>query len=512
MRKSLIGLVMAFCFFQAYSQEDPSLKYAESITTEDLKDYLSILASDALEGRETGKRGQKMAAALIETHFKELGLLPIVPNGSEKSYFQKVPLEYSKPGEIYVKVNGVQKNNFEDIVYYGSKETSGEELLDVVFGGEGSDEELAQIDINGKAVVVYNKGGFQAWRNLRQKVQDKGAKAFFLVNTDSIEAFKDLAKQFKGFIGRGSLRLPSKKQNNQSIGVTFIAPELAAEIFGTKAAKLQKALEESKGGKHGAIKKIKAGKVAYKASRETKTIISENVLGFLEGTDKKDEVVIVTAHYDHIGRNGDQINNGADDDGSGTSSVMELAEAFAMAKKEGKGPRRSMLFMTVTGEEKGLLGSQYYVENPILPLKSTVVNLNIDMVGRVDPDHKENPNYVYLVGSNRLSTELHVISEKVNETYSNLDLDYTYNDEKHPDRIYYRSDHWNFAKNDIPIIFYFNGTHEDYHRPTDTVDKIEFDILQKRAKLVFHTAWVLANRDDRPSVDKLQDTKLEGDK
>jgi Zn-dependent M28 family amino/carboxypeptidase len=241
----------------------------------------------------------------------------------------------------------------------------------------------------------------------------------------------------------------------------------------------------------------------------TEKITSENVLGFLEGTDKKEELIIITAHYDHIGRNGDQINNGADDDGSGTTSVIEIAEAFVAAKKNGNGPRRSILFMTVTGEEKGLLGSQYYTANPVFPLKNTVVNLNIDMVGRVDPKHVENPDYVYLVGSDRLSSELHEISEKVNETFSQLDLDYTYNDENHPERIYYRSDHWNFAKNNVPIIFYFNGTHEDYHRPTDTIDKINFDMLVKRARLVYHTAWVLSNRDERLVVDKVQETTID---
>jgi Zn-dependent M28 family amino/carboxypeptidase len=173
------------------------------------------------------------------------------------------------------------------------------------------------------------------------------------------------------------------------------------------------------------------------------------------------------------------------------------------AKKEGKGPRRSILFMTVTGEEKGLLGSRYYTDiNPVYPLASTVVNLNIDMIGRKDPDHKDSAPYVYVIGSDKLSSELHTLSEATNKTYTNLIFDYTFNDEKHPDRIYYRSDHWNFAKNNVPIIFYFDGVHEDYHKPSDEVDKIEFDLLAHRAKAVFHTAWEIANRDGRLVVDK----------
>jgi Zn-dependent M28 family amino/carboxypeptidase len=179
---------------------------------------------------------------------------------------------------------------------------------------------------------------------------------------------------------------------------------------------------------------------------------------------------------------------------------MALAKAFAAAKSEGKGPRRSILFMTVTGEEKGLLGSEYYSEHPIFPLENTVVDLNIDMVGRRDPQHKEG-DYVYVIGSDKLSADLHTLSESVNKTYSKLNFDYTYNDQNHPERLYYRSDHWNFAKKNIPIIFYFDGIHEDYHKPSDEVSKIEFDLLTKRAQCVFFTAWEIANREQRIPVD-----------
>ena len=246
------------------------------------------------------------------------------------------------------------------------------------------------------------------------------------------------------------------------------------------------------------LKKVREARISWKNTFTTESITSENVLGYLEGTDKKDELIIVTAHFDHVGANGkgsDKIFNGADDDGSGTVSVMQIAEAFAKAAKEGKRPRRSMLFMTVTGEEEGLFGSQWYVSNPVFPLASTVVDLNIDMIGRRDPGHAENRNYVYAIGSDKLSTELHNLHEQVNKSTLGMDLDYTYNDQNHPDRLYYRSDHWNFAKNNIPIIFYFDGIHEDYHKVSDEVSKIDFDILQRRATLVFHTAWEIANRD-----------------
>jgi Zn-dependent M28 family amino/carboxypeptidase len=182
-------------------------------------------------------------------------------------------------------------------------------------------------------------------------------------------------------------------------------------------------------------------------------------------------------------------------------AVMELAQAFAQAKKDGFGPRRSILFMTVTAEEKGLLGSDYYTQNPVFPLQNTVANLNIDMIGRLDRKYQDNPNYVYVIGSDKLSSTLHQISEEANQMHTNLTLDYTYNDPDDPNRFYYRSDHYNFAKNNIPVVFYFNGVHEDYHRPTDTVDKILFPKMETITRLVFHTAWELANREERIVVD-----------
>ena len=234
---------------------------------------------------------------------------------------------------------------------------------------------------------------------------------------------------------------------------------------------------------------------------------TENMVAYLEGTDLKDEVLVISSHYDHIGQNedGTVINNGADDDGSGTTGVMELAEAFAQAAAEGNGPRRSILFLNVTGEEKGLMGSAYYADNPLFPIAKTVNNLNIDMIGRVDPDHENDRDYIYAIGSEKLSSQLKIISEYANITYTGLNMDYRYDDPEDRNRFYYRSDHYNFAKKGIPIIFYFNGVHADYHRPTDTVDKIEFDVMAKRAQLVFYTAWILANRDERTPVDMTDD-------
>lgn len=237
---------------------------------------------------------------------------------------------------------------------------------------------------------------------------------------------------------------------------------------------------------------------------EDEEVHSENVVAVLKGSEKPNEYIIISSHLDHVGVNNQgEIFNGADDDGSGTVGMLEIAQAFKAAADAGHGPKRSIVFLHVTAEEKGLLGSKYYADyDPIFPLSETVANLNIDMIGRIDPKRNGDRNYIYLIGSDKLSTELHDLSEEVNKKYMNIELDYTYNDENDPNRFYYRSDHYNFAKNNIPIIFYFNGTHADYHQPGDTPDKINYDLLENRSRLVFLTAWELANRKDRVRVDR----------
>ncbi|HMC01403.1 MAG TPA: M28 family metallopeptidase [Flavobacteriaceae bacterium] len=229
---------------------------------------------------------------------------------------------------------------------------------------------------------------------------------------------------------------------------------------------------------------------------------SENVLAYIEGSEKPNEVIIISAHLDHLGIDENEIFVGADDNGSGTVAILEMAQAFKIAQKEGHGPKRSILFLHVTAEEIGLQGSQFYSENPVFKLENTVADLNIDMIGRVDHSHKDNPNYVYLIGADRLSTELHYISEKINKAYFNFDIDYKYNRETDRAKIYFRSDHYNFAKHNIPVIFYFNGEHEDYHEPSDTPDKINYKLLEKRTQFIFVTAWQLANQDRRIIPDK----------
>ncbi len=229
---------------------------------------------------------------------------------------------------------------------------------------------------------------------------------------------------------------------------------------------------------------------------------SENVLAYIEGSERPNELIVISGHLDHIGVKKDEIYYGADDNGSGTVAIMEIAQAFKAAQQKGQHPKRSLLFLHFTAEEIGLQGSQFYVENPVFKLENTIANLNIDMIGRVDKSHENNPNYLYIIGADRISKELHYISENVNNKFYNLDFDYTYNEEGDTNRYYYRSDHYNFAKKNIPVIFYFNGVHDDYHAPTDTADKINFELLEKRARLIFSTAWYLANQDHKLVLNK----------
>lgn len=224
---------------------------------------------------------------------------------------------------------------------------------------------------------------------------------------------------------------------------------------------------------------------------------SQNVIAYIEGSEFPDEYIYIAAHSDHEGIIDGEIYPGADDNGSGTAAVFEMAEAFKKASEDGYKPKRSIVFLHVTAEEVGLHGSRYYTNNSVFPIENTVSTLNIDMIGRVDERHKDDENYIYVIGSDRMSTELHFIVQEANSNFTSLSLDYKYNDDSDPNRYFYRSDHYNFAQKDIPVIFFFNGEHEDYTKPTDTADKINYQLLAKRTKLIFATAWYLANSPDR---------------
>jgi hypothetical protein len=495
-----MGLYILITSTNVFAQNAEIQKYGNRINANDLREYLTILSSDALEGRETGKRGQKMAAAFIRAHFEELGLQGPV-NGE---YYQVFDLYTTRPGENYVTLGGNRFTNFTDVTFYGNSDSGGEISVPLIFAGNGSDEALEQLgDIKGKAILLVDDLEFPSNERL-QLIRSKGVKMIFVSHAKTKADFDITSNQIKSFSGKRDLTLQKPLSSSSVPGVFIVSPLMTEKFFGLPRNELIKIMEG--GYKKSAFKKIKPTEIRYRTYSDLKPITSENVLGFLEGSDKKEEVIVITAHYDHVGvkkeGEGDLINNGADDDGSGTAAVMELAKIFAEAKKDGKGPRRSILFMLVTAEEKGLLGSDYYTQNPVFPLENTVVDLNIDMIGRRDFKHRDSAPYVYVIGADKLSSELNRVSETANKQYTNLIFDYIYNDVNHPDRLYYRSDHWNFAKKNIPIIFYFDGIHEDYHKPSDEIDKIEFDLLTKRTQCIFYTAWEIANREQRIVSDK----------
>lgn len=473
-----LGLIVAFGLL---AQDKTALKYAKTITAEDLNKHLSIIASDEYEGRETGKKGQKMAAEYIANHFKSLGFEAPV----EGSYFQAFNLSESQIGDVYFRKGEDKMIGFEDFLYYSKAETSGEEYVKVVMATKESDTKLFK-----GAYVAFATETLSDYQPFIDKASEAGAEGFIVI-VENDDEFNSTLTRFSPYLKRSSLGMDER--DNSANKLIIGNKKLSEWIF-------DKTFDQLNPGDESIL--------IFNADYLDKPVSTENVLGFLKGSEKPDEVLIITSHYDHVGIINGEIHNGADDDGSGTVTVLEIAEAFANAAKKGKGPKRSILFMTVTGEEKGLLGSRYYTDvNPIFPLENTVANLNVDMVGRVDDAHKENSNYIYLIGSDKLSQDLHELSEKVNKTYTNVELDYTYNDENDPNRFYYRSDHYNFAKNNIPIIFYFNGTHEDYHKPTDTVDKIDFATMENRARLIFHTGWEIANRDKKIVVDGMEPSK-----
>ncbi len=493
--------------------------WAATISADDLRGHLSTLASDEYEGRETGTPGNEMAAQYIAKHFQNLGLPPVV----DGTYFQAVAFNWSRWDDISIRMAEKKYRHGRDFIAFPTRNANSPmiETEEVVFLGYGIEAEnyndYAGVDVKDKVLLIYkdepyNKKGISQvsgtseasewstnWEKKAEAAYRNGAKAILIIENQLQKfASENRSRWFGRQVTLGETKDPAQHYANSA----YISSSIAKRILGEKFKEVIKARKKmQKKGKSKAVSipvnlKIKLGKSAN-------TLKGHNVLGYIEGSDPvlKKELVVVTAHYDHLGRRGQDIYNGADDNGSGTSTVLEVAQALAEAKAKGEGPRRSVLCMLVTGEEKGLLGSQYYTERPIFPLENTVVDINVDMVGRVDEKYADNPNYIYVIGSNRLSTALHDINEQMNTVYTQLTLDYTYNAPDDPNRYYYRSDHYNFAEKGIPAIFYFNGTHPDYHRTSDTVEKINFEKMEKIAKLVFHTTWELANRDKRIEVD-----------
>ncbi|RTQ53590.1 M28 family peptidase [Hymenobacter gummosus] len=499
---------------------DWSVQYANTITPEDLRRHLTVLASDEYEGRETGQKGQKMAAEYLAKQFAALGLTGPVPN-SDNPYIQHFTMERSSWAYEQMQLL-VGKQSFQALTDYyvgGNAVFAQPTVVEPVFVGYGIEQEgyndYAGLDVAGKDIIILGgeplkdgkpvlgqEGKPSKWADPRMKeslAMRKNPRSVFIINPDA-DKFIQLLARIKPYLSQSRMNFPGKQGPARAASFS-VSPAVGVALLGTNAAGLAKYQAAVAAAGQPVKSPFKPAKVTVRAPRKTETFATENVMGLLEGSDKKDEVLVLSAHYDHLGIQDGKVYNGADDDGSGTVSVLEQAEAFVQAKKDGHGPRRSILFLTVTGEEKGLFGSEYYTDNPVIPLAQTIADLNMDMVGRYDDQHKAGDQYVELVGSDKLSSELHAISEEANKKYTQLDLGYRYNDPKDPERVYYRSDHYNFAKHKVPVIFYTTGDHADYHQATDDVDKIEFPLMTKRNHLVFHTAWELVNRDNRIVVD-----------
>lgn len=486
---------------------------ADRISEDSIRSYLEVLASDEFEGRETGMEGNFKAAAFLAKKLKQFGYeTPI----NTRDYSQFFPLYKQSWKKVDIKIEGNEYHAQRDFYALPSGNPNlpsfnAGELVYLGFGIQNDNtDDFSEADLANKAVIIHegsppelklSGGGQNGLSNTKLNAATEAGVRLILVIS---EHFSSRLARLRPFLLSPSLttNIPESSRTN----VVYISPGMASSIMAGYEDKILNYREEKYQNRKNKTSPVVIEKpVVANLHKITEYEYVPNVVGFLEGNDRdlKHEVLVISAHFDHLGIRGKDIFNGADDDGSGTSSVLEIARVLADISKSGEeGLKRSVLIFFANGEEKGLLGSAYYSDNPLYPVSSTITNLNVDMIGRRDEFHEDNPYYVYIIGSDKLSTDLHEINESVNSSLTNLELDYKYNDPADPNRFYYRSDHYNFAKKNIPVIFYFTGVHEDYHRPTDTIEKIEFAKMTKIVELIFGTAWELLSRDERPLVDK----------
>ena len=446
-------------------------QYSKIITQNELKKHLKIISSDDFEGRETTTIGQKKAAAYIKNHFIETNIKSAF---KDTGYFQDFPVDVLDFSKVELYYNKTKLTFIDDFYPYGNPTNNNYENTPIVNVGYGikSKDRNDYLGKNIKGKVVFIKQGLPTYEtidkkegNWRRKVQtatENGAVGIVFLKSD----YENSDLRIKEYLKNPFMQLHGNQKAKHQPPVFIVDEEKI------------KALNQD------------TNTISFNTKiSQTKT--GENVLGFIPGV--TDEIIVISAHYDHIGYDRGEICNGADDDGSGTSSLLSISKAFQKAFDNGNKPHRGILFLAVSGEEKGLFGSQFYTENPVFPLSKTIADLNIDMVGRQDTIQQDN-NYIYLIGSDRISKELHTINEQINTKHVGFKLDYTYNAKDDPNNFYQRSDHYNFAKNNIPVIFYFGGLHEDYHQPTDDFEKIDFLKLERVSRFVFLTAWELAYR------------------
>ena len=490
--KFLFPALVFISVFFSYGQDKILMDASNSIKIDELKEKLYKYSSDEFEGRATPSKGQELAVEYLVNHYKNLG----IPSVKDDSYLQAVPLQLEIKPDISLRISDQKFLYYQDYISYANGPDKNYNSVETIFAGYGIDDEnysdYSNLDVKGKIVVALggeplddNENYFingkdkSKWSNSREEIslkrstaKNNGALALILVDDYLYRRYKSRFEYSDSGRGEKRMALGNDEENNFQV---LLFSEKHKNFLSKNGLNLN---------------------MSFKKNVESFT--ADNVAAIIKGSEFPNEYVILTAHLDHvIPRNG-EIYNGADDNGSGTVAMLEIAESFALAKQLGKEPKRSIVFLHVTAEERGLLGSKYYTDyEPLVPLKQTVANLNMDMMGRADPERGiRNLNYVYIIGSDILSDDLHNINLEANN-FANLELDFRYNDINDPNQFYYRSDHFHFVKNNIPAIFYFSGTHEDYHQPGDTADKILYEPYSKRVKLIFHTAWGLANRDER---------------
>lgn len=491
--------------------------FDKTITEEGLRADLTVISHDSLEGRDTGSEGLRKAARYLSKRYETLGLDAVGDNGT---YYQKVELDqpitngfthnvFNSEGEL---INASSHNSAE-IGKFRTWRAGTEQLRgEVVFAGYGiKNDSINQYpnDISGKWVmVVYDRANFSM---ITSAVDEGGALGSILILNSDEESFVQRAEDGKSGFGQpGGMSLSYLNVDRESPSVIdIISPSFAAELMQLENLEGLNSFSEEIKTSQGTFEPMELGfEIEYIPSIQENVTESKNIVAFIEGSDPmlKDEVVVVSSHYDHVGigrpdSTGDAIYNGADDDGSGTVGVLHVAQALSAAKRAGAGPKRSVLILHVTGEEKGLLGSRYYSDHPIYSVENTVANINVDMIGRRDNENPENPDYIYIIGGKIISSGMQNMLEQANAMSVNIELSDRYNDLEDPNQFYRRSDHWNFGRLGIPFVFFFNGVHPDYHRPSDEIDKIDFEALTKRTQLIYMTTAAVANAEARPEVD-----------
>lgn len=482
----------------------------ESISALDLKAHLSILASDSLEGRETTYTGQKKAAEYIASVFRKLNLEPM---GDSGTYFQHFEVNVTSVSPKTKVVANIQGNTEE---FIRGKDFIAETVGDTTISGpvafigyaDSKVDSVAMAKLAGRIVFMFIGKREQAydtsramlmWRLYSTNREINAAATLIITDVGGSASFLNIIRV---------TRTMNPPERNMSLKTTslvnvpkhirfFVTPRVAEEVLRSSGKLLLQVQKEALDHSNFSPLFIDSVTLTIHSHLVHEVRRTENVVGVLRGADPclRDQAVAITAHYDHLGKDSrGVIYYGADDNGSGTSTVLELATAFV---KNPIKPKRSILFITMVGEEKGLLGSQYYTSHPIIPLEQTIVDLNVDMIGRVDPEHevKNEINYAYVIGSDKITVELDSLLKAANKESEQLILDYTYNDEDNPEQYYTRGDHYNFAKHNVPIVFFFTGIHADYHQPTDTIDKILFDKMGRIARLIYDLGWKIGNID-----------------